>query len=316
MARVDQLATVKEVLQLGATLGQEFPYSVLRAVSSLEEGTLQCELGRLVEAELLYQSGFLPQARYRFKHALIQDAAYQQMLRSQRQQFHRAIAQVLERQFAATTETQPELIAHHYTEAALLEQAVPYWQRAGRRAIERSANQEAVGHLTRGIASLKTLEATPARLQQELECQTALGTALMATRGFAAPEVAQAYSRARELCQQVGEAPQLFSALWGIWYFYALRPEEQKAMDLGRQLVSLAQRTRDSTLLMIAHWALGANLIGLGELAQGLEHLWHAMALYDPPQHRALAFAYGQDIGVICQQWAAWALWLLGSVHP
>jgi tetratricopeptide (TPR) repeat protein len=120
------------------------------------------------------------------------------------------------------------------------------------------------------------------------------------------------HTPARELCQQVGEAPQLFSALWGIWYFYAVRPEEQKAVELAQQLFTLAHRVRASTLLMIAHRALGANSMGLGELAQGLEHLRHAMALYDPPQHRALAFVYGQDIGVICQQWSAWALWLLG----
>ena len=197
MARVDKLATVKEVLQVGATLGQEFTYDVLRTVAGLDEDTLQSELRRLVEAELLYQSGFPPQARYIFKHALIRDAAYQQMLRSKRHQVHQTIAQVLEREFAETTETQPELVAYHYTEAGLREQAIPYWQRAGRRAIERSANIEAVGHLTQGIALLKQLAETPARLQQELELQTALGTALMPTRGYAAPEVEQTYSRAR-----------------------------------------------------------------------------------------------------------------------
>jgi class 3 adenylate cyclase/predicted ATPase len=312
MARVDRLTTVKEVLQLGATLGQEFTYDVLRAVASLDEETLQRELHRLVEAELLYQSGFPPQARYRFKHALIQDTAYQQMLRSKRQQSHQRIAQVLERQFAETTATQPELLAYHYTEAGLLEQAIPYWQRAGRRAMERSANVEAVGHLTKGIASLKQLADTPARLQQELECQTALGTALMATRGYAAPEVAQTYSRARELCQQVGEVPQLFSALWGIWYFYAVRPEVPKAVEVAQQLFALAQRAHDSTRLMVAHRVLGATLIVQGALAQGLAQLRQGMGLYDPQQHRALALVYGQDIGVICQQWSAWALWLLG----
>jgi TOMM system kinase/cyclase fusion protein len=312
MARVDRLTTVKEVLQLGATLGQEFPYDVLWAVSSLDEGTLQRELHRLVEAELLYQSGFPPQARYRFKHALIQDIAYQQMLRSKRQQSHQRIAQVLEGQFAEATEAQPELLAYHYTEAGLLEHAIPYWQRASRRAMERSANVEAVGHLTKGIALLKQLEDTPARLQQELECQTALGTALMATRGYAAPEVAQTYSRARELCQQVGDVPQLFSALWGVWYFYAVRPDVRKAAEVAQQLFALAQRAHDATHLMVAHRVLGATLIVQGALAQGLAQLRQGMSLYEPQQHRALALVYGQDIGVVCQQWSAWALWLLG----
>jgi predicted ATPase len=134
----------------------------------------------------------------------------------------------------------------------------------------------------------------------------------MATRGYAAPEVEQTYSRARELCQQVGETPQLFSALWGIWYFYAVRPETQQALGLARQLFTLAHSTPDSTLLMIAHRALGANLIQQGALAQGLEQLRQGLALYHPQQHRSLAFVYGQDIGVICKQWSAWALWLLG----
>jgi len=312
MARVDKLATVKEVLQVGATLGQEFTYNVLRAVAALDEDTLQSELSRLVEAELLYQSGFPPQARYIFKHALIRDAAYQQMLRSKRQQVHQTIAQVLEREFVETTATQPELVAYHYTEAGLREHAIPYWQRAGRRAIERSANIEAVGHLTQGIALLKQLAETPARLQHELEFQTALGTALMATRGYAAPEVEQTYSRARELCQQVGEAPQLFSALWGIWYFYIVRAELQQALEVARQLFTLAHSAPDSTLLMIAHRALGAILIQQGALAQGLEHLRQGLALYHPQQHRSLVFVYGQDIGVVCKQWSAWALWLLG----
>ena len=169
-----------------------------------------------------------------------------------------------------------------------------------------------MGHLTQGIALLKQLAETPARLQHELELQTALGPALMVARGYAAPEVEQTYSRARELCQQVGEAPQLFSALWGIWYFYGVRPETQQAVELARQLFTLAHSVPDSTLLMVAHRALGGPLTAHGALAQGLEHLRQGLTLYHPQQHRALAFVYGQDIGVACQQWSAWALWLLG----
>jgi predicted ATPase len=207
---------------------------------------------------------------------------------------------------------QPELLAHHYTEAGLAEQAIPYWQRAAERAVQRSANVEAIGHLTQGITLLKQLEETPERLQQELVFQTALGPVLMVTKGYAALEVEQTYERARELCQQVGEAPQLFSALWGTWYFYAVRPELQKSIELARQLFSLAQRAHDSTLLMVAHRILGANLIQQGELAPGLEHLRQGLALYNLQQHRALVFVYGQDIGVVCKQWSAWTLWLLG----
>ena len=150
MARLDRLAVVKEVAQLGAVLGREFAYELLRAVAPLDEATLQQALARLVEAELLYQRGLPPQATYIFKHALIQDAAYQSLLKSTRQQLHQRIVQVLEARFPETAETQPELLAHHYTEAGLTGQAIPYWQRAGQRAIERSANVEAINHLTTG----------------------------------------------------------------------------------------------------------------------------------------------------------------------
>src|SRR5438093_6487639 len=203
MARLDRLATVKGLAQLGATLGREFSYALLQAVAPWDEGTLQRGLQQLVEAEFLYQQGLPPQATYLFKHALIQDAAYQSLLRSTRQQHHQHIAQVLEARFPDICETQPELLAHHYTEAGVMAQAVPYWQRAGQRAIERSANLEAVAHLTRGLELLAILPDTPQRAQQELYLQTTLGPALMATKGYSSPEMLQAYARARELCQQV-----------------------------------------------------------------------------------------------------------------
>src|SRR5262249_36250449 len=168
---------VKAVAQLGAVLGREFAYALPRAVAPMDEPTLQQSLAQLVEAELLYQRGLLPQATYLFKHALVQDAAYQSLLRSTRQQYHARIAHVLEAQFPETVATQPELLAHHYTEAGLTAQAIPYWQQAGQRALERSANLEAVAHLTKGLEVLATLPDTPERAQQELAMQLTLGPA-------------------------------------------------------------------------------------------------------------------------------------------
>jgi predicted ATPase len=223
MARLDRLATVKALAQLGATLGREFSYELLQAVSPWDEGTVQRGLHQLVEAEFLYQQGVPLHATYRFKHALIQDTAYQSLLKSTRQQYHQRVAQVLEAQFPDIAETQPELVAHHYTEAGLGRQALPYWQQAGERATTRSAYVEAVGHLTAGLEVLAVLPDTPERTQQELGLQTALGSALMVTKGFAAPEVEHAYARARELCRQVGDTPELFTVLWGLWYFYFAR---------------------------------------------------------------------------------------------
>jgi TOMM system kinase/cyclase fusion protein len=312
MARLDRLTAVKALAQLGATLGREFSYELLRAASPWDEESLRRGLQQLVEAEFLYQRGLPPQATYMFKHALIQDAAYQSLLRSTRQQYHQRIAQVLAAQFPETAETQPELLAHHYTEAGLSAQAIPYWLRAGQRAVERSATLEAVAHLTNGLELLATLPDTPERAQQELVMQTTLGPALMATKGYAAQEVEYAYARARELCRQVGETPQLFQALWGLWYFYLVRAELQTARELGEQLLNLAQRVQAPAFLLLAHRALGQTLTFLGEFSTAQGHLEQGMSLYDPEQHRAFASLYGQDQGVICRSWAALALWCLG----
>jgi predicted ATPase len=312
MARLDRLSTARELAQLGAVLGREFSYELLQAVALVDETTLQQGMAQLVNAELVYQRGLPPRSWYIFKHALIQDMAYQSLLKSTRQQYHQRIAQVLAEGFPETRETQPELLAHHYTEAGLNEAAVDYWQQAGRRAIECSANIEAINHLTRGLEVLATLPETPERHRQELVLQTTLGPVLMAIRGQGAPEVERAYARARELCQHVGEAPQLFPVLWGLWYFYLARAEWRVARELGEQLLSLAQHTQDSTLLLLAHRVLGQTLSFLGEFASAQTHLAQALAFYDPQQHRPLAFLYGQDQGVICRSWAALVLWLLG----
>src|SRR5437870_7196135 len=183
MARLDRLATVKGLAQLGATLGREFSYALLRAVAPWEEGIVHRGLHQLVEAQFLYQRGVPPQATYTFKHALIQDVAYQSLLRSTRQQYHQRIAQALEAQFPETVETQPELVAQHYTTAGCHEQAILYWQRAGQHASERSAYLEAISHLSTGIELLKSLPETPERIQQALALYSALGAAVQVTKG-------------------------------------------------------------------------------------------------------------------------------------
>ena len=266
MARLDRMETAKQVVQLGAVVGREFTYELIRAVSPVDEATLQLALSRLVEAELLYQRGLPPQARYIFKHALIQQEAYQSLLRRTRQQYHKQIAQVLEERFPETIETQPELMAHHYTEAGCPAQALRYWQRAGQQAWQRSANPEAVRHLTTALELLATLLETPARAQQELDLQVALGPALMATKGQGAPEVEQTYARARELCQQVGDTPQLFPTLRGLWRFYQGRGALLTARELGEQLLRLAQREAAPMPRLEAHNALGQTLFPTGRI--------------------------------------------------
>jgi tetratricopeptide (TPR) repeat protein len=312
MARLDRLATVKSVAQLGATPGRQFPYALLRAVAPLDETTLQRALGQLVHAELLYQRGVPPQATYLFKHALIQDAAYQSLLKSTRQQYHQHIAQVLAEQFPETAETQPELLAQHYTEAGLIEEAISYWQRAGQHASGRSAHLEALSHFTTGIALLQTLPETPARIQQSLTLHIALGAALQVTKGYAAPEAEHAYNRARALCQQMGETPQLVPVLFGLFRYYFTQPQLHTARELGDTLLRLAQRAHDPALAVLAHYALGGALFYLGALPAARQHLEEGIALYTPDQRRALVFHMGQDLGVSCGAFAAWALWVLG----
>ena len=312
MARLDQLNRAKEVAQLGAVLGREFAYELLQAIAPQDEDSLQAGLAQLVRAELLYQRGRPPRARYIFKHALIQDAAYASLLKSTRQQVHQQIAQVFEARFPALVETQPELVAQHYTAAGCTEQAVVYWQRAGQYASDRSAHLEAISHVTTGIELLTTLPETPERTQHALTLYVTLGAALLRTKGPGAPEVEYAYTQAYALCQQVGETPELAPVLFGLWRFYFAQPQLHTAQELGETLLRLAQRAHDPALAVIAHYALGGTEFYLGALPAARQHLEAAIARYTPDQRRAPAFRMGQDPGVGCRAYAARVLWLLG----
>ena len=253
-ARIDRLPPEdKRLLQAAAVIGRDVPFPLLQAIAEGPEEALRRSLAHLQAAEFLYELHLFPEHVYTFKHALTQEVAYQSLLQRTRQQYHQQIAQVLDERFPDTIATQPELLAHHYTEAGLSAQAVPYWQRAGQRAIERSANVEAISHLTKGLEVLKTLPETPERNQQELTLQLALGAPLLMIKGHAAPEVEHAYTRAQELCQQVGDSPQLFSALVGLWRFYLNRARLQTARELAEQCFALAQRVQDPALLQEAH---------------------------------------------------------------
>jgi predicted ATPase len=234
------------------------------------------------------------------------------LLRSTRQQYHQRIAQVLEARFPEVCETQPELLAHHYTEAGLTDQAVDYWQRTGQRASERSANQEVISQLTTGLALLRTLPPTPERTQQELLLQTTLGPAWMAIKGQAAPEVEHAYVRALELCQQIGETPQLFPVLFGLMRFYGMRGVLQKAHEWGEQLLDLAQRGQDHAHLLAANQALAVTFCWQGACALAHAHAEQGLALYDPQPHRGPLFLYGINPGVNCRLYVAHSLGILG----
>jgi predicted ATPase/DNA-binding winged helix-turn-helix (wHTH) protein len=313
-ARLDQLpALEKRLLQVAAVIGPELPVELLQVVTGLPDDALQTHLEALRAARCLYETRLVPATIYTFAHGLLRDVVYQSLLRSTRQQFHAHIAQVLVTRFPELAETQPALLAHHYTEAGLSPQAIPFWQRAGQQALQGSANLEAIQHLSTGLRLLATLPETPARAQQELEVQLTLGPALMAARGWAVPEVEQTYARARALCAQLGETPQRFPALLGLSRFYLTRGPLPAARELGEQLYRLAQLQGTLTNRLEAHAALGDTLFFLGEFAAAQTHLEQGIALTDPTAERAEALRHGVAPGVRCLVVAANTLWCLGA---
>jgi predicted ATPase len=234
------------------------------------------------------------------------------LLKSTRQQYHQRIALVLETQFPETAEAQPELLAHHYTEAGLPAHAVAYWSKAAQRAVERSAHVEAITHLRQGLALLQTLPETPERTQREVDILIAWGASLLATKGYAAPEVRETYTRARQLCEHLDNPRQMFRVLRGLWNYYQGRAEYPMARTLGEQLLALAQHAQDSAMFLAAHRTFGAPLFYLAAVASAHTHFAQGIALYDLQQHRASTFLYGEDAGVVCHTLDAVTLWLLG----
>ena len=314
-ARLDRLSAVKEVVQLAATLGREFSYELIRAVWPLDEVALQKGLAAMVEAELLYQSGVASQAKYYFKHSLIQEAAYESVLRRRREQLHLQIARTLEEQFPVVAETEPELLARHCMAANLKEKAIVYWQRAGSMAVRRSANKEAISHLTTGLELLKALPDSAEHAQQELTMLVTLGAPLAAAKGFSAPQVERTFTRARELCQQLGEIPQLFPVMYRLSGYYLLRGEFEKALEIGEQMLGLARTAQDPDFALEAHCSMASTLYYLGELVTAREHLRAAVTLYDPKKHQSHAFIYGQDPGMASLSYEARVLGYLGYLE-
>jgi class 3 adenylate cyclase/predicted ATPase len=310
MARLDRLSTIKALAQLGATIGREFSYALLRAVSPWREDLLRDGLAQLVAAEFLYQQGTPPQATYRFKHALIQDAAYQSLLKSTRQQHHQRIAAALESGFSEIVETQPELLAHHYTEAGLIEQAIPFWHAAGQRAQQRYANLEASNHARRGLELLDAVPDSPRRAAQELSLQLVLGASLSAMTG--PQSVEHIYARARELARQVGGAPELFPALAGLAYAQIVRGRMREARALAEEFLELAEPRHDALVLAAGHCMVAYAAWWQGDVVDVRHHSHQGLALYNPDQHRAGVAAYNQNPGIICGYLDALADWVLG----
>jgi class 3 adenylate cyclase/tetratricopeptide (TPR) repeat protein len=313
MARLDRLGTGKAVAQLGAVLGREFSYSMLKAVAMQDEATLQRELLRLVEAEFLQQRGVPPESTYIFKHALIQEAAYQSLLRSTRQRYHERIAQVVVDQFAADAAAHPEFPAMHYTEAANFDAAVRWWRKAGQHAFQRASYAEAINHYGRGLEVLQSLPESSNRDQLELELQVELGYALIPVKGWVASESARAFTRAGELCREIGDAPKLFRALWGIGAFHFVRGDQHRAREIADQGLSVARQANDIDASIEGKYLSGIVSCAMGRFVPGIAELEECIRLYGSEtreRHRAL---YGQDAKASAMGWLAMALCARGE---
>jgi class 3 adenylate cyclase/predicted ATPase len=312
MARLDRLGPVKEVAQIGAVIGRQFVYRLLAALSPLNEAALHDALGQLTAAELIYRRGTPPDASYTFKHALVQDAAYQSLLRSNRENIHQRIAKKLEQDSDLQPGVTPELLAHHYSEGGAPLEAIRHWRRAAEQALTQSAPVEAINHVRHALESLKRLPDSPERMQLELQLATELGAALRAIRGYAAPEVEDIYRKARELCAHMENAPEQFKVEWALMQLFLVRGDLVRTSELSRSLLSHAERSKDQGLLLDAHLANGMALFHLGDFAVARDHLQKGVAVSQPHADKPHLFTHGQDPGVFCLSYLAWTLWFLG----
>ena len=319
MARLDRLGPAKEVAQIGSAIGREFSHALLASVARKPEAELGSALDRLVQAGLLFRQGVPPQASYLFKHALVQDAAYGTLLREPRRALHSRIAETLESQFSEIAESQPEIPAHHCTEAGLIEKAACLWGKAGQRSLARSALVEAAAQLTHALEQIATLPGTPALRREQIKLQVALITPLIHVKGRAAAETRAAIERARLLIEQaeaLGELPEdpllLFSVLYAFWGANTAAFNGDVCRDLAAQFLALAEKQKATVPLMVGHRIMGISLVYTGDIAKGRGHLDQALALYDPAEHRPLATRFGQDPWVTTLVYRSLALWLLG----
>jgi class 3 adenylate cyclase/predicted ATPase len=312
MARLDRLASVRLVAQIGAAIGREFPYPLLRAVSRLPEDELQAALARLVTSELVFQRGTPPDAVYAFKHALVQDAAHGSLLRGTRQQLHAQIAEALETHSPELVDSQPELLAQHYAEAGLVEKSVASWDKAARRSAARSAIAEAAAQFQKALDQLALLPDTPERQRQELDLRSGLGAVLLAVKGYAAPETGHASARARELWEQLGSPSEFLRVPFGQSRFHAMRGEYDLALRLDEDLLRLSRQRNDSGGLVLGHTSAGNNLWFVGRFASSRSHLEEVLALYDPISHRSLVHQAGYHPQLASQAILGIVLYCLG----
>ncbi|HSS64411.1 MAG TPA: AAA family ATPase, partial [Gammaproteobacteria bacterium] len=313
MARLDRSAAVREVAQTAAVIGREFSHELLAAVSPLSPGALEDALDQLTDAALVLPLGPRPRGRYVFKHALVQDAAYESLLKAKRRDLHARIARILENEHAEKAETEPELLAYHYTEAGLAEPALRFWLKAGQHDVQQCAHAEAIAHLQRGLAVIDSLPEGRTKVRNEIEFRVALGVPLVSREGAASHVVLENYLRARTLCERSGESERLYPILWGLWLHHFFNSELRRACELADRLIEIGRSRNDVALRLEAHHCQWAVRFVTGELEAALEHCEQGIRLYRTGPHHALTFTYGgHDPGVCARNVSALALWLSG----
>ena len=311
MARLDHLAPVKGIGQIGAAIGREFSYPLMREVVGRDEQSLKNALAKLEEAELLFRRGEPPEAIYNFKHVLVRDAAYESLLKSRRQQLHGRIARTMEDKFPDIVVSQPEILAHHFTEANLIEPAINYWLKAGNLALGRSANA-AVNHLKQGLKLVASINNQTTSGKLELLLQTSLGNALRATKGWSTESVKQAYTRALQLCSQSGLDEHTFPAVFGLWTWNFLRATLREAQSLAEHLLNTAEKVGEPVYKVLAHEALGFTFFAQGKFAAAHTELERGIILCEDSKASAYLALSAQDPRVHIRSYDAMTLWLLG----
>jgi class 3 adenylate cyclase/predicted ATPase len=312
LARLDRLASVREVAQIGAALGRQFSHELIDAVAAIPQPQLDDALAQLVGAELIYRRGTPPHAEYTFKHALVQDAAYGTLLRSRRQQLHARIGAALESRFPEIVAAQPALLAHHCEEAGLSEKAIAYWLAAGRHAWARSASPEAVALLRRGLALVPALPESDWRREIELDLQIALGQASIASQGWGALEAGEAYARARELASMLNRPRALLIALQGAFQYHISRPDLKRARQLATELLDLGETSGDIPTRVLGYDSCMYAFNYLGELTAARACAEKALALYDPAHRPFYAELMSNDLLVQMLGHSQWVLASLG----
>ena len=314
MARLDRSTPVKEIAQIGAVLGRTFSYALIQAIAPRAPAELDVVLTQLTASGLAFRRGTPPQASYTFKHALVQDAAYDSLLKARRLELHAQIARMIETRFSPLTETEPELLARHYTAAGLADLAITYWIKAAKSAANRSNYREALAQLEAGAALLETLSAGDARARFALQLELQRAGVLLVTKGMSHPDMGTAYDRARELCDQLGdEVEESISALFGIYLFHLVRGDALQSASAAQDALRRAQRIDQPGLLVLAQRVMGASLVQRGDLRAAVEHLQQAVERYDPVRDRESAAAYGSDLKAVSLAWQGYASILMGN---